>query len=109
MIRPLMFAVLVSLAGVAAAETLHGRVSEIIDGDTLRVELAQRGPSLVRLAWVDAPDLDAQKKIAAEIQRQCWVDVPHLPLGIWFQPVAWQKTIDGIPDGFPLFWGAKRV
>ena len=42
MIRPLMFAVLVSLAGVAAAETLHGRVSEIIDGDTLRVELAQR-------------------------------------------------------------------
>jgi len=56
MIRPLMFAVLVSLAGVAAAETLHGRVSEIVDGDTLRVELAQRGPSLVRLAWVDAPD-----------------------------------------------------
>lgn len=63
----------------------------------------------LRSEWVDAPDLEAQKKIAAEIQRQCWVDVPHLPLGIWFQPVAWQKTIDGIPDGFPLFWGAKRV
>ena len=25
------------------------------------------------------------------------------------QPMAWQKTIDGIPDGFPLFWGARRV
>jgi peptide/nickel transport system substrate-binding protein len=63
----------------------------------------------LRAAWVDAPDLAAQKKIAADIQRQCWIDVPHLPLGIWYQPVAWQNTIDGIPDGFPLFWGARRV
>jgi len=63
----------------------------------------------LRAAWVDAPDLAAQKTIAAEIQRQCWIDVPHIPLGIWFQPMAWQSTIDGIPDGFPLFWGVKRV
>ncbi|MGE0418888.1 MAG: ABC transporter substrate-binding protein [Acetobacteraceae bacterium] len=63
----------------------------------------------LRAAWVDAPDLAAQKKIAAEIQLQCWVDVPHLPLGIWFQPMAWQNTIDGIPNGFPLFWGVRRV
>lgn len=63
----------------------------------------------LRSAWVDAPDLEAQKKIAVAIQEQCWIDVPHIPLGIWYQPVAWQKSIDGIPDGFPLFWGAKRV
>ena len=63
----------------------------------------------LRTAWVDAPDLAAQKRVAAEIQRQCWIDVPHIPLGQWFQPVAWQNTVDGIPDGFPLFWGAKRV
>ena len=63
----------------------------------------------LRAAWVDAPDVPAQKKIAAEIQKQCWIDVPHLPLGIWYQPMAWQNTIDGIPDGFPLFWGARRV
>ena len=63
----------------------------------------------LRAAWVDAPDLDTQKKIAADIQRQCWIDVPHLPLGIWYQPMAWQNSIDGIPDGFPLFWGARRV
>jgi hypothetical protein len=35
--------------------------------------------------------------------------VPHLPLGIWYQPMAWQNTITGILDGFPVFWGAKRV
>jgi len=63
----------------------------------------------LRAAWVDAPDLVAQKQIAADIQRQCWIDVPHLPVGIWYQPMAWQNTIDGIPDGFPLFWGVRRV
>jgi peptide/nickel transport system substrate-binding protein len=63
----------------------------------------------LRAAWVDAPDLAAQKAIAADIQRQCWIDVPHLPVGIWYQPMAWQNTVDGIPDGFPLFWGARRV
>jgi peptide/nickel transport system substrate-binding protein len=63
----------------------------------------------LRAAWVDAPDLAAQQQIAAEIQSQCWIDVPHIPLGVWYQPMAWQNTIDGIPDGFPLFWGARRV
>jgi peptide/nickel transport system substrate-binding protein len=63
----------------------------------------------LRAAWVDAPDLAAQQKIAAEIQLQCWIDVPHIPLGVWYQPMAWQNTIDGIPDGFPLFWGVRRV
>lgn len=63
----------------------------------------------LRAAWVDAPDLASQKQIAADIQRQCWIDVPHLPLGIWYQPMAWQNSIAGIPDGFPLFWGARRV
>ena len=63
----------------------------------------------LRAAWLDAPDLAAQKKIAADIQLQCWIDVPHLPIGIWYQPMAWQSSIDGIPDGFPLFWGARRI
>jgi peptide/nickel transport system substrate-binding protein len=63
----------------------------------------------LRAAWVDAPDLAAQKQIAADIQRQCWIDVPHLPVGIWYQPMAWQNTVKGIADGFPLFWGARRA
>lgn len=43
-------------AGPAAAETLTGRVVDIIDGDTLRVDVAGRGALIVRLAWIDAPD-----------------------------------------------------
>jgi peptide/nickel transport system substrate-binding protein len=63
----------------------------------------------LRAAWVDAPDVEAQRKIAEAIQLQCWIDVPHIPLGVWYQPMAWQNTIDGVPDGFPLFWGVRRV
>ncbi len=63
----------------------------------------------LRAAWVDAPDAAAQQAIAVEIQKQCWIDVPHLPLGVWYQPMAWQKTVDGVLDGFPVFWGARRV
>jgi peptide/nickel transport system substrate-binding protein len=63
----------------------------------------------LRAAWVDASDPAMQKKIAADIQLQCWIDVPHLPLGIFYQPTAWQNTIDGIPDGNPVFWGARRI
>jgi peptide/nickel transport system substrate-binding protein len=63
----------------------------------------------LRAAWVDAQDVAARRKIAADIQLQCWIDVPHIPLGVWYQPMAWQNTIDGIADGFPLFWGARRV
>jgi peptide/nickel transport system substrate-binding protein len=63
----------------------------------------------LRAAWVDAADVGAQKRIAQDIQRQWWIDVPHVPVGIWYQPMAWQNSIDGIPDGFPVFWGARRV
>lgn len=49
---------LLSVLGVASAvaETLTGHVVEVVDGDTLRVEIAQRGIARVRLAWVDAPE-----------------------------------------------------
>jgi peptide/nickel transport system substrate-binding protein len=63
----------------------------------------------LRAAWVDAADLATQKRIATEIQLQCWVDVPHIPLGIWYQPMAWQTSITGVLDGFPVFWGVQRA
>lgn len=59
-LRPLLPAVLPWLAVVAcsaaSADTLNGRVVEVIDGDTVRVETPGHGAVLVRLAWIDAPD-----------------------------------------------------
>jgi hypothetical protein len=30
-------------------------------------------------AWLDAADLDQQKRICAELQKQLWNDVPYIP------------------------------
>lgn len=63
----------------------------------------------LRGQWLDADDAATQKRIAQDIQRQWWIDVPHIPIGQWFQPTAWRKNIDGMVDGFPVFWGIQRT
>ncbi len=63
----------------------------------------------LRAAWIDAPDAASQKKIAVEIQKQVLTDVPYIPLGQYFQPVAVRKSLADTPPGFPVFWGVKRV
>jgi peptide/nickel transport system substrate-binding protein len=62
----------------------------------------------LRAAWLDATDLATQKQIAVDIQRQWWIDVPHIPIGQWFQPTAWRDNLEGMPEGFPVFWNIKR-
>lgn len=62
----------------------------------------------LRTEWLNATDLPTQQHIAVEIQQQWWIDVPHLPIGQWFQPTAWRDNLDGMVDGFPIFWGIKR-
>jgi peptide/nickel transport system substrate-binding protein len=62
----------------------------------------------LRVQWLDVEDLAEQKRIAGEIQRQWWTDVPHVPIGQWFQPTAWVNSLSGMLDGFPVFWGIRR-
>jgi peptide/nickel transport system substrate-binding protein len=62
----------------------------------------------LRSEWLDAVDLPTQQRIGRDIQRQWWIDVPHIPIGQWFQPTAWRESVDGMPDGFPVFWGIRR-
>jgi peptide/nickel transport system substrate-binding protein len=63
----------------------------------------------LRIEWLDVEDLTEQKRIAEQIQRQWWVDVPHVPIGQWFQPTAWRDSLEGLVDGFPVFWGVRRT
>ena len=63
----------------------------------------------LRGQWLDSNDLSTQQRIAQDIQRQWWIDVPHTPIGQGFQPTASRDTPERMLDGFPVFWGVKRT
>jgi len=62
----------------------------------------------LRQAWIEAPDAATQKKLAAEIQKQVFIDVPYIPLGQYYLPVAFKKYVTGVLTGFPIFWNVKK-
>ncbi|HKM61359.1 MAG TPA: hypothetical protein VJY39_02600 [Acidisphaera sp.] len=94
-----------------------------IDGFTPATHIALRGngekawfgwsssPRIEELrdAWFDAPDLAAQQKIAAEIQAQAFVDVPYIPLGMFYNPSVYRRDVTDIVHGFPIFWNMRRA
>ncbi len=63
----------------------------------------------LREQWFEAPDIAAQREIAAAMQAQAFVDVPYVPLGQFFQPMAYRRTLRGAaqPGGIPRFWGVE--
>ena len=63
----------------------------------------------LRTAWFDAPDLAAQKKICAQIQQDVFDEVPFYPLGQLYQPTAYKTSLEGILNGFVLFWNVRRT
>lgn len=62
----------------------------------------------LRLAWFDEADLAAQKRICRALQLQAFQDVPYVPMGMYYQPAAFRKTVSGVPVGFPQFYGVKK-
>jgi peptide/nickel transport system substrate-binding protein len=69
-----------------------------------------RKPALeaLRARWRDAPDDSTQATIAAEMQRQTFQDLPHIPLGQLLQRTAFRRDIQDIPAGFAAFWSVRR-
>ena len=63
----------------------------------------------LREEWLAAPDLESQRTIAARIQRQAFVDLPYIPLGQFFQPTAWRRSVQGVLKGPSLFWNIRRA
>ena len=61
-------------------------------------------------AFVRAPSLDEQKKIATEIQKEAFDQVIYVPLGQYLAPSSWRKSISGVIDGpaTPVFWNMDK-
>jgi peptide/nickel transport system substrate-binding protein len=63
----------------------------------------------LRSQWIDAPDLASQKKLADDIQRQAFVDVPYVPLGQTLPVTAYRDSLTGVLNGFVIFWNVRRA
>jgi len=71
-------------------------------------------PSVPRLeelrnAWFEAPDLEAQKKIAREMQTVAIDEVVYVPLGAYLSITAMRNNLQNRVSGPPIFWDIKRV
>ncbi len=63
---------------------------------------------VLREAWFDAPDLAAQQRISRDIQNQFFRNPSSAPLGLYFQPTAYQSSLRDIREGLPQFYGVRR-
>ena len=63
----------------------------------------------LRQEWLDAPDVAAQKKLAGDLQRQGFADLPYLPLGQYLNQTSFKPSITGVLDGPPIFWNLKKA
>ena len=63
----------------------------------------------LRQAWLEAPDLAAQKRIAVQIQDRFFDVVPYYPLGLLYAPTAYRASITDVLSGFALFWNVRRA
>lgn len=62
----------------------------------------------IRDQWLHATDLPTQKSLAADMQRQAFQDAPCMPLGLYYQPVAYRADLSGMMKGLILFTGVRR-
>jgi peptide/nickel transport system substrate-binding protein len=63
----------------------------------------------LRDAWFDAPDLAAQQKITRAMQEEFWNFVPYVPLGMYDVPTAYWNYLTDMRDGYPQFYGVRKV
>ncbi len=59
--------------------------------------------------WIDAPDDAARRGLAADLQTQLAADVPFIPLGQYFDPTVYRRSIANMtPGGLIRFWGLTK-
>jgi peptide/nickel transport system substrate-binding protein len=63
----------------------------------------------LRTQWFAAPDLDAQKKVAAQIQEEAFQGVPYIPTGQFVIPTAYRKNLKGVTVAPVVFlWNVEK-
>ena len=50
-----------------------------------------------------------QAAICADIQKQALQTLPYIPMGQYLQPTAYRDSLQGVLNGFALFWNVKRA
>ncbi len=63
----------------------------------------------LRDAWFEAPTLDAQKSICADMQRAMFDEVPFIPVGAYYSKTALRRDLADRVSGFALFYGLRRA
>jgi peptide/nickel transport system substrate-binding protein len=59
-------------------------------------------------AWLEAPDQEVQRRIAADLQREALQQAVYFPTGQYFSRTACRLDISGILQGQYLFWNVRR-
>jgi peptide/nickel transport system substrate-binding protein len=98
--------------GMAALDMLNPGLHQPLRGSGARAWFGW--PTIPRMeelaeAWLDAADPEAQRAIGAAMQRVAFEEVPYLPLGQYFQPTAYRRTLRGVRPGPAVFWGVERA
>ena len=63
----------------------------------------------LRNAWLVTEDEHERKRIAEDMQRQAFIDVPYIPLGQALGSTVYRNDVSGIvTGGGPIFWGVKK-
>ncbi len=63
----------------------------------------------LRDAWLAAPDAEAQKRIAREMQVVGMDELPCIPLGVSYKYTALSRSLTGRVAGLPIFWNIRRT
>ena len=62
----------------------------------------------MRDAFMATADRAAQLRICEAMQARAYDTVPYVPLGVFYQPVAWRRNVTGMLPGFNRFWNVRK-
>jgi len=63
----------------------------------------------LRNAWLAAADANAAERVTREMQRVAFEEVPFIPVGQYFGATAYNRSLQGVLTGSPLFWNVRRA